>query len=227
MIALIPARAGSKRLPGKNFRYLGGRPLLAWTVDAALHSGFDKVVVCTDAVERAEVSLAGLGPLTFYERPPVPDDQADIEWVTEVMQIFPSDEYCLLRPTSPFRDAETIRRAVAQWNQSKASLDSLRAMRRSTETAWKQWEPLPRQSRKGYAYMKPVSGNLENASMPTQSLPQCYIQTGALEIAWAKTWMSGSLSGERVGCFYTEGPEAIDCNTEDDWAAAEAILARA
>src|SRR6185295_17382300 len=109
MVALIPARAGSKRIPGKNTRLLAGRPLLAWTIEAAKASGvFDRVVVCTD-----DDKAGGIGMMSgaYYLPRDVSDDhEPDIVWVRSALRHFKAvceerDAFAILRPTSPFRTA--------------------------------------------------------------------------------------------------------------------------
>ncbi len=218
MIALVPARKGSKRIPDKNIRHLGDKPLLCWTLDAAVESGcFSKVLLCTDSLEYYDLADQWSKGFELHLRRNSSDTETDLEWI-RVVRNWQSDEWCLLRPTSPFRGPETIRRAVAQWNRDKDHLDSLRAVRKATEPAFKQW------TEGTDGLLDPATLNIEAASRPTQSLPQCYIQTGGLEVLRRDVLLSGSLSGTRVGMFLTEGPESLDINDERDWAEAERIV---
>src|SRR3990167_4874287 len=118
MIALIPARAGSKRIPGKNTKLLGRRPLIGHTIDAALMSGvFERVVVCTDDYAVTTYCFEHWG-VPVISRDLSADTEADIVWVRSYFQHQPRvDAFAILRPTSPFRSAETIRRAWAQWQR--------------------------------------------------------------------------------------------------------------
>src|SRR4029078_8854885 len=117
-IALIPARHGSKRVPGKNTRVLNGHPTLAYTIAPAIESGvFDAVIVSTDSEETAAIArhygaeVPFLRPAAFAS-----DTSPDIEWVGYTLRELGRrgrqwDAFSLLRPTSPFSTAETIRRA--------------------------------------------------------------------------------------------------------------------
>ena len=221
MIALIPARAGSRRIPGKNTKLLGGYPLWWWTAMAAERSGvFDQVVLCADFAVTANVFV--------LLRRPVPDHQPDIEWVRDALQQYPSRrEWCILRPTSPFRDAATIRRAFRQWQGAKDCCDSLRAITPVTQTPYKMW------SATGDLAIMPIVPILSGAhgltpyhSSPTQTLPTVYAQTGALEMGWTRNVEQlGTISGRKVVGFLTDGPAACNIDTPDDWARAEALLA--
>ena len=82
-VALIPARQGSKRVPGKNIRPLGGHPVIAYTIAAALESGvFETVIVSTDSEETAAIAR-GYGAEVPFLRPPrfAGDTSPDIEWL--------------------------------------------------------------------------------------------------------------------------------------------------
>jgi CMP-N,N'-diacetyllegionaminic acid synthase len=124
MVALIPARAGSKRCPGKNTRELAGHPLIAYTVRAALDSGvFQSVTIATDiAADELSMPLYPNEPISVYRRSPASDDQPDIEWVREVFTLRRErpEAFAILRPTSPFRTAATIRRAYYQFASQRS-----------------------------------------------------------------------------------------------------------
>lgn len=119
ILALIPARGGSKRLPGKNIRPLGGKPMIAWTIKCAQESGVcDDIVVSTDDQQIAEVAKK-YGALVPWIRPIelATDTASSLDvaihalnaWESSVGQV---DALLLLQPTSPFRNPETIRKAV-------------------------------------------------------------------------------------------------------------------
>src|SRR5688572_16544651 len=122
-VALIPARGGSKRVPAKNIRVLAGYPLIAYTIAAAIESKiFSAVLVSTDSDEIAAIARAwgaevpGLRPAQFAG-----DLSPDIEWVEDMLNGLSAtgrtyDCFSILRPTSPFRQPETIRRAWAQFS---------------------------------------------------------------------------------------------------------------
>src|SRR5688500_6663767 len=139
VVALIPARHGSKRVPGKNIRLLNGHPLLAYTIRAAIDSGvFDAVIVSTDSQETAEMARRYGAEVPFL-RPAefAGDTSPDIEWLEHLLKTLGAagrswDAFSLLRPTSPFRTAATIRRA---WNlfTSQTGVDSLRAVELCTQ----------------------------------------------------------------------------------------------
>src|SRR5699024_596879 len=96
-LAVIPARGGSRRVPGKNVRPLLGRPALAYTVDAALHSGlFDRVVVSTDSEAVAEVALNCGAEVPFLRDAALADDHTPVSAATVDMlrRLDPSRRWC-------------------------------------------------------------------------------------------------------------------------------------
>lgn len=228
IVALIPARAGSKRCPGKNTRRLGGRILLDWTIAAAIESGiFADICVVSDIRDLAHSD----DRVRFFSRSPATadDDAPDILWVREFFKHNRGgDAFAILRPTSPFRTAETIRRAWEFFQEHQPS-DSLRAVRFVTEHPAKMWN-LTLGSR-----MTPLLGfhHLRDPlvpwhSSPTQSIPipLPVIQTGGLEIAWTRTVTEQqSIAGSSVLSYFVPEREQLDINTPDDWERAEHLMA--
>src|SRR5207248_2559348 len=116
-VALVPARSGSQRVPGKNLLPLGGQPLLAYTIAAARESGvFGDVVVSTDSAEIAEIALR-YGAEVPVLRPAelATATSPDVDWVLHVMRERDEEVFAILRPTSPFRGSATIARAMARF----------------------------------------------------------------------------------------------------------------
>ena len=230
IVGLIPARAGSKRVPGKNVRLLQGHPLIAYTIAAAIDSGiFCAVIVSTDSPEVGELARY-YGAEVPCLRPPeyARDTSPDIEWVRFTLHRLQAAEkgleaFSILRPTSPFRLPETIRRA---WEQFLAvgRADSLRAVELCKQHPGKMWvleDDL----------MRPLLED-HNASPPWhstayQALPPVYAQNASLEIAWTKVpFEQGTIAGKMVVPFLTKDFEGYDINKVEDWWLAETILER-
>lgn len=121
-IAIIPARGGSKRLPNKNILPLGDRPLIAWTIQAAMQANvFDEIIVSTDdpniatiANEWSGKSISRIRPMKLSK-----DDTPMLPVVKHIASETTSDAIFLLQPTSPFRTAEDIRAVFDLMNQSE------------------------------------------------------------------------------------------------------------
>ncbi|MFM4981846.1 cytidylyltransferase domain-containing protein [Aeromonas caviae] len=128
-IAIIPARGGSKRLPGKNIKPLAGKPLIRWTTQAALASGeFDMVIVSTDSQAIADIAMQDAGVIFPGLRPAeLAGDMATtndvishvVQWVEEHYSMV--DMIAILQPTSPLRTAQQIKEAVALYKNKKAT----------------------------------------------------------------------------------------------------------
>jgi CMP-N,N'-diacetyllegionaminic acid synthase len=237
VVAFIPARQGSKRVPGKNVRPLHGHPTLAYTIAPAVESGvFDSVIVSTDSEEIAAVArhygaeVPFLRPAAFAG-----DTSPDIEWLEHALVEFKRqgrtwDAFSLLRPTSPFRSAEMIRRAWARFS-SQQGVDSLRAVEKCTQHPGKMW--VVRGDRMvpllpfSLASPKPSGeGGQPWHSTPYQALPTVYVQNASLEIAWCRVvFERRTIAGDVVVPFVTEGYEGFDINDPTDWMIAERLLA--
>jgi CMP-N,N'-diacetyllegionaminic acid synthase len=228
-VALIPARAGSVRVPGKNVRELAGHPLIAYSIAAARAAGvFGDVIVSTDSpdiaavAERYDAEVPGLRPAEMASA-----TSPDIEWVRQSIGAL-ADEgrtyeaFSILRPTSPFRGAETIRRAFDQLVALGDRADSIRAVRPCREHPGKMWTI-------DGDLMHPLLDQPEGVpyhSRQYQSLPPVYVQDSSLEIAWMRALTEhDSIAGERVAPFLTEGAEGFSIDYPHDWRLAEEMAA--
>ncbi|WP_077597057.1 acylneuraminate cytidylyltransferase family protein [Oceanobacillus kimchii] len=128
MIAIIPARSGSKGLPGKNVKDLNGKPMIAYTIEAALKTKkFDEVYVSTDSRVYADIALEYGAKVPFLRNNRLASDKASTwEVVKEVLNWYKQNqgkEYCkvcLLQPTSPLRDEKDIIKALELMEKKKA-----------------------------------------------------------------------------------------------------------
>ncbi len=118
-LGFIPARGGSKRIPGKNIRRLCGRPLIQYTIDAALKSGcLDRIVVSTDDDGIAEVAKAGGAEVPFLRPDSLCTDQSPtIDSITHCIRLLEKEAYLpdavvVLQPTSPLRSHDDISKAI-------------------------------------------------------------------------------------------------------------------
>jgi CMP-N-acetylneuraminic acid synthetase len=229
IVCLIPARAGSKRVSGKNVRRLGAHPLLAYTIAAALESDvFESVIVSTDVQEIADVARHYGAEVPFLRPAALASDTSpDVEWLDHALRELATkgrtwDCFSLLRPTSPFRGAQTIRRA---WDLFRAErgVDSLRAVERCAQHPGKMWVV------RGTPMLPLLPfGPAEQPwhSTPYQALPPVYVQNASLEIAWTRVVLERrTIAGEVLVPFLTEGHEGFDINDQHDWTVAERLVA--
>jgi CMP-N-acetylneuraminic acid synthetase len=229
-VALIPARQGSKRVPGKNVRLLQGHPMLAYTIASAIESGvFNAVIVSTDSEDTAAIARHYGGEVPFLRPAEFAGDVSpDIEWVEYTLAELTRrgrrwDAFSLLRPTSPFRTADTIGRAWARFTAQDGA-DSLRAVEKCGQHPAKMWVL---QGDRMIPLMKasdPAAPPWH--SMPYQALPPIYVQNASLEIAWTRVVSeTRTIAGNVLVPFLTEGYEGFDINDPHDWMIAERLLA--
>lgn len=112
IIAIIPAKGQSERVPGKNLRRLGGRPLIAWTIEAAMASNVDRVYVSTEDAEVAALATS-LGACVINRPPALTENGVEVaEVVMHALMGVEGDTIVVLLPTSPFRDSHDIDSAL-------------------------------------------------------------------------------------------------------------------
>jgi CMP-N,N'-diacetyllegionaminic acid synthase len=229
-VALIPARAGSKRVPHKNIALLNGHPLIAYTICAARKSGvFQAIVVSTDSEDYAAIARHYGAEIPFL-RPAAyaGDTSPDIEWVKHTLDQLVAqgrryDAFSLLRPTSPCRKPETIRRAWAQFLEER-DVDSLRAIEKCEQHPGKMWVVEGKRMRP-FATQGP--GPAPYHSTQYAALPEVYVQNASLEIAWTRVPLEmNSIAGEALTPFFTQGDEGFDVNRPRDWRLLEMALER-
>lgn len=143
MIALIPARGGSKGLPGKNIKNLCGKPLIAHTIGAALNaSGIDRVVVTTDSEEIAEIAKQYGAEVPFLRPKELAGDTSSAVDVylhaVDFLQKESGQEiqkFMVLLPTAPLRGSENIEQALKEFYEKKA--ETLISMKEAeTPVSW-------------------------------------------------------------------------------------------
>ncbi len=226
-VALVPARSGSQRVPGKNLMPLAGHPLIAYSIAAAQESGiFDAVVVSTDTEEIADIARR-YGAEVPGLRPPEMSTATsfDIEWVLHVMRDRDEEIFAIVRPTSPFRGGDVIRRAYERLVELGDAADSIRAVEPARQHPGKMWtvagdliEPL----------LPQPEGETPLHSRQYQALPKVYAQNSSLELAWSRVLDDPvpTISGARVAPFFTAGAEGFSIDYPEDVELAERMLAR-
>lgn len=230
VVALIPARAGSKRVPDKNIAGLAGHPLIAYSIAAALDSGvFEAVVVSTDSERYADIARHYGAEVPVLRPAELAGDQSpDIEWIEHMLgaleaggRQFPA--FSILRPTSPFRQASTIRRAWTAFQQDPCA-DSLRAVEKCQQHPGKMW------IKRGDRLLPLLPFGPEDQpwhSSQYPSLPLVYVQNASLEMARTRVVReSRTIAGVSILPFLTEGFEGFDVNHPHDWLVAELLVAR-
>lgn len=223
-LAVIPARGGSRRVPGKNTRDLLGRPAIAYTIDAALECGlFERVVVSTDSEAIAAVARACGAEVPFIRDPALADDQTPVSAATadalERLGAGTVEHVAQLMPNCPLRTADDIRASHEAFLASRLPAQ-LSVARFGFQNPW--WAV--RRDRQGML----VPLFTDRITARSQDLPELFCPTGA--VWWAR---AAVLLRERT--FHVPGrggwelpwQRAVDIDTEDDWQLAELLLRRA
>ena len=225
-VALIPARAGSQRVPGKNIVPLAGHPLIAYSIASAQESGiFTAVIVSTDSEEIAAAArqygaeVPGLRPAEIATA-----TSSDIEWVLHVMDGRDEEIFAILPRRSPFRSAATIRRALDRLVELGDRADSIRAVEKARQHPGKMWtvdgdllEPL----------LPQPEGETPLHSRQYHALPEVWVQNSSLELAWSRVLHDPlpTISGRRVAPFFTDDAEGPWIDYPEDVNAAERLVA--
>ena len=224
VLGIVPARGGSKGIPGKNVRPLGGTPLLAWTAEAALAARrLSRVVLTTDDERIAEVGRAcGLevpflrpAELAQDDTPTLPVLRHAVAELERAGDRF--DAVCLLQPTSPFRRAGDIDGCIELLES--AGLDAVVSVL-----------PVPPEHNPHWVYFRDGDGLLrlatgEEQPIPRrQELPPAFHRDGAVYVTRRGVLMEGnSLYGRRLGGFLAD-VRSVNLDTPADWERAEQLV---
>lgn len=224
ILAIVPARGGSKRLPRKNVLPLGGKPLIAWTLDAARESGcFVDVLVSTDDDEIAKVSAAH-GALVPWRRPAelATDTARSIDVVLHAVDWYEQahgalDGVMLLQPTSPFRTMSTIREAVQRFVADETGAPLVSVSPAENHPAWTF-------SLNG-GHLQPYCG-WDTLKLPSQELPPAYTLNGSIYLSSpVRLRRSQSFFGDDMQVLVmSDRAEKLDIDTLDDWEKASQYL---
>ncbi len=217
ILALIPARGGSKGVPGKNIRPLGGRPLIAWTIDAARRSRhIDRLVLSSDNADIIKIAQEHGCDAPFVRPSDLSaDDTPGIAPVKHCAEMVPGYDYLvILQPTSPFRSTDDIDQAIETCiNQDASSLVSV--TKASQHPSW--------------MYRITENGTLSHVMNEApharrQDLPSVYALNGAIYVVKAD-WLQtvDSLLGADTLAFPMPKHRSIDIDTALDFRIAEVI----
>ena len=224
-IAIIPARGGSKSIPRKNIIPIGGKPLIAWSIETALQiDKIDKVLVSTNDREIQDIALEYGAEVPFLRPEEISGDYAlDIEtfihaldWLEKFEKLSPS-LLIHLRPTGPLRDPVKIQEAI-EIMENFQDYTSLRSIERADQSPFKMWQIIEN------SRLAPIVEKTEITeahSIPRQLLPTVYWQNGYVDIIRAKTIKeSSSMIGNKIFPFFIEN-EYIDLDYPEDIKALE------
>src|SRR3989344_2978370 len=228
ILAIIPARGGSKSLPRKNIRLLHGIPLIAYSIAAGLQAKkVNRVIVSTDDKEIAEIARKWGAEVPFMRPSEIAqDDTTDLPVFQHALKwLFKHENYkpniiVQLRPTSPLRPLGCVDNAIDILLKNKA--DSVRTVIPSGQNPYKMW----RINKKGY--MTPllsVPGIAEPYNMPRQKVPSTYWQTGHIDVIRYETIVNkNSMSGKNILSLILDPIYAVDIDTQTNLNNAEKVM---
>ena len=210
ILALIPARGGSKGIPRKNLLEIDGKPLIAYAIEQALASRHvTRTMVSTDDVEIADVARRYGAEVPFLRPAEYAQDLSpDLDvfrhalgWLRDV-EGYACDLVVHLRPSAPARRVELIDQAIDAM-LAHPEADSLRSVSAPAQTAYKMWRIVG-------GYLQPlvaVDGMPEPYSAPRQALPMVYWQNGYVDIVRPRVVLDrGMMAGRRILPFLIEEP---------------------
>lgn len=213
-IAMIPARLGSKRIPKKNIRYMGDKPLIQYPIDLSLNdTRFDSVWVNTESAELGQV-VQTMGA-KFHKRPAElsTDAATNREFTYEFMQKHECDYVVMVNPTSPMLRQETVEKFIDFVEEN--DFDTVLSVIAEKEETFYQGEPL------NFTFDKKVNSQLLE---PIEKI--CWALTAWKRDTFMKLQESGinPVFGGKVGRFAIPKDESCDLDTPEDWNIAEGIL---
>ncbi len=228
VLALIPARGGSKGIPRKNVLELAGRPLVAWSITQARESArVDRVVVSTDDAEIAAVARDWGAEVPFLRPGELSGDLSpDIDFVRHALGWFAEHEsyepamIVHLRPTGPVRRVADIDAAV-DLLESRPDADAVRSVTLAHQTPYKMWRLLDDGTMAPILELPEV---VDAQSQPRQLLPRVYWQNGYVDVLRPRAVLEhGSMWGRRVLPFVVES-ETFELDYPEDVERVEAGL---
>ena len=221
VLAVIPARGGSKGIPRKNIKKLGGKPLIAWTIEAALKApSINRVIVSTDDEEIAAVAEQ-FGAEVPFKRPIAiaRDDTPGLDPVLHAIENSPdSDWVLLLQPTSPLRSVDDIE-GIIKLCQEKGALSAVSVAEVGKHPFWMY-------QRSSDMRLQPLIPN-RGEIMRRQDLPSVYVLNGALYLA-RPDWLienQGFIGPETLG-YVMPVERSVDLDTPLDWLWVEYLIER-
>jgi len=225
ILAVIPARSGSKSVPHKNIRELAGKPMLAYSIEHAKKSSYiNRIILSTDSMEYAKIGNE-YGAEVPFQRPKEysTDESLDFETFLHCMTYLKEEENYIpdivvqLRPTYPIRNIQDIDNMISiLMNHPEA--DSIRSIAPAKELAYKMW----RKDDEGF--ITPIMKDIAEAyNMPRQKLPAIYYQNACIDVTRGKTILEqSSMTGKSIMGY--EMNHNYDIDTEEELKKAEAFI---
>jgi CMP-N,N'-diacetyllegionaminic acid synthase len=211
VFALVTARSGSKGVPDKNIKNIGGHSLLDWSIKSSLKTqSISQVYLSTDSEEYANIGKE-CGALIPFLRPKelATDTANDLDVIRHFLNAIGEkpDALVHIRPTTPFRDPKIVDDAIKMFFQKKSELTSVRSVHEMSETAFKSFEV------DGKGYLATI-GSIESgdkANLPRQAFPKTYVANGYVDVLDPNYIFKGDkLHGDKILAFQTPVVTEVD-----------------
>ena len=230
ILCLIPARSGSKGIPHKNIKKLGGIPLLNWSINQAKsckYANCIRIIVSTDSEEYAEIAKKGGAEVPFLRPESISADlSTDYEFISHSLSFLRENEKYIpdivlqLRPTQPLRKVSDIDKCLDIFIENYDEYDSLRTVVPFEKSPFKMYTIKDNQ-------LTPLFNEVNKIKEPynqcRQILPQTFLHNGYIDIIKASIIKDGVLSGEKIYAYLMDKNDTIDIDTLEDWEKAEKI----
>lgn len=231
ILCIIPARSGSKAIPGKNIRLFRGKPLLTWSIEQARACRYPmRIVVSTDSEEYAAIARTAGAEVPFLRPAEISQDWSideelfvhALRWLQENEKYAP-DILVHLRPTYPTRSVETLNRCLEKFLEIRGDYDSLRTVVPTEKTPYKMYRLIDMggSSPKIEPLFRTLDGVHEPFNNCRQNLPVTVAHNFCIDVLRGNLPLQGTMSGERIYPFFMEPGEFFDIDTPEDWNAAE------
>ena len=234
ILAVIPARGGSKGVPRKNIRPIAGKPLIAWIISAAKNSKHvTRIIVSTDDEEIAAVAREHGAEVPFLRPQEIAQDlSTDVEFLAHVLEELKEREnyepHIVLRlpPTSPLATSAHIDEGIESL-LADGSLDAVRPIVEVPKHPFKFWRISDDKKTLEPFLPKEFTGFDEPYNLPRQLFPKVHMHTGAMDVMRPRTILEmKSTSGKRLGYFFMRPEDAINIDNPLDFEMAEILLRR-
>jgi YrbI family 3-deoxy-D-manno-octulosonate 8-phosphate phosphatase len=231
ILAIIPARGGSKGIPRKNIRNFAGYPLIAWSIAAAQQSEFvTRILVSTDDDEIATIARSCGAETPFLRPAEIAQDMTTdlpvfvhaLHWLEEHENYHPV-VVVQLRPTSPIRPRDCVDGAIRTL-LAHPEADCVRGVVLAGQNPHKMWR-LPDGDEAPMKNLLMVDGIDEPYNAPRQILPPIYWQTGHIDAIRTQTILNGSMSGRTIYPLAIDARYSVDLDNMSDWAKFEWLVA--
>jgi CMP-N,N'-diacetyllegionaminic acid synthase len=211
VIALVTARSGSKGVPEKNIKNIGGHSLLDWSIKSSLKAqSISNVYLSTDSEVYANIGKE-CGALVPFLRPKelASDTANDLDVIKHFLSVIDEkpDALVHIRPTTPLRDPLILNKAIEMFFSKKDELTSLRSVHEMSESAYKSFEV----SDRGFLSTIGSVESGDKANLPRQAFPKTYVANGYVDVLDPNYILKeNKLHGDKIFAFQTPVVTEVD-----------------